>query len=151
MVISMLASMIAIQAAYLNETAMWQEMIDASSAAGGGCVIVPAGVHSVAELELKSNVTLELAEGARLVAINDYSLYRWKKGLKAELQRTGVLVAYGATNIAVVGKGTIDGGGDREPKTTERPTRWRNIYFEDCYYRNDIASDLLSLAGGEED
>lgn len=132
MVISMLASMIAIQAAYLNETAMWQEMIDASSAAGGGCVIVPAGVHSVAELELKSNVTLELAEGARLVAINDYSLYRWKKGLKAELQRTGVLVAYGATNIAVVGKGTIDGGGDREPKTTERPTRWRNIYFEDC-------------------
>ena len=26
-----------------------------------------------------------------------------------------------------------------------------NIYFEDCYYRNDIASDLLSLAGVEED
>lgn len=24
-----------------------------------------------------------------------------------------------------------------------------NIYFEDCYYRNDIASDLLSLAGEE--
>ena len=26
-----------------------------------------------------------------------------------------------------------------------------NIYFEDCYYRNDIASDLLSLAAGEDD
>ena len=26
-----------------------------------------------------------------------------------------------------------------------------NIYFDDCYYRNDIASDLLSLAGVEED
>ena len=83
MVISMLASMIVVQTAYLNETAMWQEMIDAASAAGGGCVTIPAGVHPVAELELKSNVILELAEGARLVAINDYSLYRWKKGIKA--------------------------------------------------------------------
>ena len=26
-----------------------------------------------------------------------------------------------------------------------------NIYFEECYYRNDIASDLLSLSGVEED
>jgi len=26
-----------------------------------------------------------------------------------------------------------------------------NIYFEDCYYRNDIASDLLALAGVETD
>ena len=26
-----------------------------------------------------------------------------------------------------------------------------NIFFEDCYYRNDIACDLLSLAGGDED
>ena len=26
-----------------------------------------------------------------------------------------------------------------------------NIFFEDCYYRNDIASDLLALAGVEED
>jgi len=114
------------------ETAAWQAKIDAASAAGGGTVVVPAGTHHVAELELKSNVTLELAEGARLTAVNDYSLYRWQKGVKAELQRTGVLVAYGATNIAVVGKGTVDGGGDREPKTTKRPARWRNVYFEDC-------------------
>ena len=26
-----------------------------------------------------------------------------------------------------------------------------NIFFEDCYYRNDIACDLLSLAGFDED
>ena len=26
-----------------------------------------------------------------------------------------------------------------------------NIFFEDCYYRNDIACDLLSLAGDDED
>ncbi len=119
-------------AQHVNETGEWQAKIDAASAAGGGKVVVPAGTHPVAELELKSNVTLELAEGATLSAVSDYTLYRWQKDVKAELQRTGVLVAYGATNIAVVGKGTIDGGGDREPKTTKRPTRWRNIYFEDC-------------------
>ena len=121
-------------AAPVNETAEWHGSIDAANVAGGGKVVVPAGTHPVAELELKSNVTLELAEGAKLTAVNDYSLYRWQKGVKAELQRTGVLVAYGATNIAVVGRGAIDGGGDREPKTTERPARWRNIYFEDCRY-----------------
>ena len=121
-----------LSAASVNETAEWQAMVDAASAAGGGRVVVAAGTHPVAELELKSNVTLELADGAKLTAVNDYSLYRWQKGVKAELQRTGVVVAYGATNIAVVGKGTIDGGGDREPKTTNRPARWRNMYFEDC-------------------
>ena len=26
-----------------------------------------------------------------------------------------------------------------------------NLFFEDCYYRNDIACDLLSLEGGDED
>ena len=122
----------ALSVASANETAEWQARIDAANAAGGGRVVVPAGTHPVAELELKSNVTLELAEGATLTAVNDYSLYRWQKGVKAELQRTGVLVAYGATNIAVLGKGTIDGGGDREPKTAKRPARWRNVYFEDC-------------------
>ena len=115
-----------------SETAEWQAKIDAVCAAGGGRVVVPAGEHPVAELELKSNVTLELAEGARLKAIHDYSLYRWQKGVKAELQRTGVLVAYGATNIAVIGKGVIDGGGDREERSVERPVRWRNVYFEHC-------------------
>ena len=124
--------MTGIVAAESNETAKWQAAIDAANVAGGGTVTVPAGEHPVAELELKSNVTLELAEGARLTAINDYSLYRWQKGIKAELQRTGVVVAYAATNIALVGNGVVDGGGDREPKSTKRPARWRNVYFEDC-------------------
>ena len=56
----------ALSVASANETAEWQARIDAANAAGGGRVVVPAGTHPVAELELKSNVTLELAEGAAL-------------------------------------------------------------------------------------
>lgn len=115
-----------------NETAIWQAKIDATHEAGGGTVLVSSGLHPVAELELKSNVILFLEEGAVLTAVNDAGLYRWQQGVKAELQRTGVIVAYGATNIAVIGRGTVDGGGDREAKTPDRPVRWRNVYFEGC-------------------
>ena len=115
-----------------DETELWQAKIDAASAAGGGRVVVPAGDHIVAELELKNNVTLELTEGSRLLAVTNDVAYRWVPGLKGELQKTGVVVAYCATNIALVGKGMIDGRGNLQPLSSSRPVRWRNVYFEKC-------------------
>ena len=115
-----------------DESDVWQAKIDAASAAGGGRVVVPAGDHVVAELELKDNVTLELAEGARLVAVTNDAAYRWTVGIKAELQKTGVVVAYGATNVALVGKGTIDGRGDTQPLSYSRPVKWRSVFLYQC-------------------
>lgn len=125
-----------------DETDAWQARIDAASAAGGGRVTIPAGDHVVAELELKDNVTLELAAGARLVAVTNDAAYRWTVGVKAELQRTGVVVAYGATNVALVGAGTIDGRGDAQPRSYSRPVKWRSVYFERC---RDVRLDGVTL------
>lgn len=115
-----------------DETEFWQEKIDAVSAAGGGTVTVSSGVHKVAQLELKDNVTLELPEGATLFAVTNGAAYRWRPWTKAELQEAGVVVAYGATNIAIVGKGTIDGRGNMRPFFRMEEIRWRNVYMRDC-------------------
>lgn len=55
-----------------------QAAIDKVSASGGGTVYVAPGEYSVAFLELKDNVTLDLAPGARLVADVDTLLARAK-------------------------------------------------------------------------
>lgn len=115
-----------------DETEAWQAKIDAASAVGGGTVTVPAGAHKVAQLELKDNVTLELAEGATLFAVTNGTAYRWTPWIKAELQEAGVVVAYGATNIGIVGKGTIDGCGDVRPFFRTDEVRWRNLYLRNC-------------------
>src|SRR5271170_7074211 len=51
-----------------NDGAALQKAIDAAYAAGGGSVIVPAGKTLMSgSIELKSNVTLDLEQGSRLV------------------------------------------------------------------------------------
>lgn len=125
-----------------DETAFWQSLIDAATSAGGGRVTVTGGDHIVAQLELKDNVTLEIPSGARLLAVTNGAAYRWTCGLKAELQQAGVVVAYGATNIALVGGGVIDGRGDLLPRSRALPVRWRNVFFFRC---RDVVVDGLAL------
>ena len=116
-----------------DETSYWQSKIDALSASGGGTVTVSPGAHKVCELELKSNVTLEIPEGATILAVTNAAAYCWELGVKAELQKTGVIVAYGATNIALVGKGVIDGRGDEMPRgNPQAQGRWRNVFLYRC-------------------
>ena len=95
------------------ETAKWQEEIDRAAAAGGGTVVVPAGRHRVAGLALKSGVTLELAEGCVLEGSTNISNYADIHLRYAEVPEPwqAVVWAEDQTNIAVVGKGTIDGNG----------------------------------------
>ena len=52
-----------------------QRMIDAAAECGGGMVRVPSGEWEVKPFDLKSNVTLELAEGARLLASTNIADY----------------------------------------------------------------------------
>lgn len=81
-----------------------QSRIDAASRKGGGIVRIEKGTHVVGQLQLKSNVTLELAEGAMLQASTnrfDYSLRKVR----------AFIGAVGATNVTLCGKGVIDGRG----------------------------------------
>ncbi|MBR0506609.1 MAG: hypothetical protein IJJ84_14515, partial [Kiritimatiellae bacterium] len=84
-------------------TAALQAAVDKVSAGGGGMVRVPAGKYVVAGICLKDNVTLRLDEGAVLLGATNHLDYAGRP--------LAVVSATGATNVAVAGKGTIDGRG----------------------------------------
>ena len=95
-----------------------QKAIDTCSKKGGGRVIVPAGQHFLTgAIALKSHVNLVVEEGAVLEFAFDPDLYplvrtRWE-GLDC-WNLSPLIYAYQQTDIAITGKGTIDGGGSRE-------------------------------------
>ena len=88
------------------------------SLSGGGTVVVPDGVFHTGPITLKSNVCLHLSDNAVLKFSTDPSLYfpavltRWE-GIDCYNARP-LIYAYGETNIAVTGKGTIDGQASRD-------------------------------------
>lgn len=85
---------------------------------GGGRVIVPAGVFYTGPIRLLSNVELHLKEGAELRFSTNYNLYypgvktRWE-GMDA-INATPLIYAADAENIAITGKGIIDGQASNE-------------------------------------
>ena len=88
----------------LNTTSI-QKAIDHISAEGGGKLIFKVGRYLTGGIELKDNVTIELGEGAILVGSTNPYDYPQQKGFY------GLVMAKGAKNIAIVGKGVIDGQG----------------------------------------
>mgnify|MGYP003811121177 CR=1 FL=1 len=99
---------------FLNSQAINSAM-EKCSAAGGGVVLIPKGVWLTGPINLKSNVNLHLAEGSTLLFSTDSILYtpavltRWE-GM--DCYNTHPLIyAYEAKNIAITGKGTLNGQG----------------------------------------
>lgn len=96
----------------LNHDAINKAILECSLK-GGGRVVVPAGHYFTGPLTLQSNVNLYLEEGAILKFSTDKSLYlpqvltRWE-GVDCYNYRP-LIYAYGETNIAITGKGHIDG------------------------------------------
>lgn len=101
---------------YLN-TASINAAINKCSYDGGGRVVVPKGTWYTGPITLKSNVNLYLEEGAVLLFTTDLSQYplvltRWE-GMDCYNYQPQVY-AYGETNIAITGKGTLDGGASKD-------------------------------------
>lgn len=96
-----------------DRTEAIQAAMDALSSGGGGRVVLAAGVHAVGGLQLRSDVELHLAEGAVLSPVPDYQAYSDNiVSVIAEKSNRGMLVARGASHIALTGPGKIDAGGD---------------------------------------
>lgn len=92
--------------------------IAACHAAGGGRVVVPAGEWITGPVRLASHVNLHLSEGATLRFDADPARYlpvvvTWFEGMEF-LNYSPLIVAVDAENIAVTGKGTLDGGASAE-------------------------------------
>lgn len=117
--------------------------IDAASKAGGGRVVVPAGVFLTGAVRLRSNVNLHVSKGATLKFSMDPKAYlplvhtRWE-GMEL-MHLSPLIYAYEETNVAISGDGTLDGqgkaffwkwhgnpryGGDPD-KLSQRPARAR--------------------------
>jgi polygalacturonase/rhamnogalacturonyl hydrolase YesR len=95
-----------------------QKAIDKCSKKGGGRVVIPTGQKFLtAAIQLKSGVNLEVQEGAVLEFAFEPELYpivptRWE-GLDC-WNLSPLIYAYQARDIAITGKGTIDGGGTND-------------------------------------
>ncbi|SFC45105.1 Pectate lyase superfamily protein [Zunongwangia mangrovi] len=92
-----------------------QSAIDEASAKGGGTVYFPAGEYLTGAIRLKSNITLHLDAGAILRFSDDFNDYlpfvemRWEGTVMKNF--SPLIYAYEVENIAITGRGTIDGQG----------------------------------------
>lgn len=109
-------------------TAAIARAVAACAAAGGGHVVIPAGLWLTGPIELQSNVDLHSERGALVQFTPDHTAYpmveHGDRGYYAESAITGV----GLRNVAVTGDGVFDGAGDtwrpaRKSKATE--AQWK--------------------------
>ncbi|MCM8568492.1 glycoside hydrolase family 28 protein [Gramella jeungdoensis] len=92
-----------------------QSAINEASEKGGGTVYFPAGDYLTGAIRLKSNITLHLDAGAVLRFSDDFNHYlpfvemRWEGTVMQNF--SPLIYAYEVENIAITGRGTIDGQG----------------------------------------
>lgn len=83
-----------------NATQAIRAAVEACFKAGGGVVYVPPGEYTTGAIELKSNVNLNVEAGATLFLSQNREDFG---------NRRAMIYAEGARNIAVTGRGTLDG------------------------------------------
>jgi hypothetical protein len=98
-------------------TAAIQKAVDACAAAGGGRVVVPAGTFVSGPIFLKSNIEFHLMAGAVLRGsrtIADYPLLDCQaQGYHIDRWwHASLLTGTNLENVAITGRGVIDGQGD---------------------------------------
>ena len=152
----------------LSTTAV-QKAIDSCNAAGGGTVSVPAGNYKIGSIVLRSNVTLNLENGATLYGSTDIADYQPMTtdyvSLRTNVPTIQLIYADNASNVAITGLGTIDGRGKAFPKLTwndegiTRPHLLRLIRCSDvtvsgvtlknsgCWMQHYLACDRVKIHG----
>jgi polygalacturonase len=96
------------------DTQRLQAAIDAKARSGGGTVRIAAGRYVTGALTLRSDITLELEAGAVVLGSEDPADYplvetRWEG--RHQITHAPLIGGSGLRNVAVTGRGTIDGQG----------------------------------------
>lgn len=94
-----------------NDTAAIQRAVDECHQQRGGTVLVPVGDYLCGTLELKSNVTLHLAVGGRILGSPRREDYQAPAAIPPGNGNVVFLFAANAENVCIEGSGTIDGDG----------------------------------------
>ncbi len=100
---------------------------------GGGVVLIPPGLWLTGPILLKSNINLHLEAGATLFFTKDFDQYPLVKGNwegVPQMRNQSPISASNESNIAITGKGIIDGNGDawrmvKKDKLNE--TQWKKL------------------------
>ena len=91
-----------------------QNAIDECNKNGGGMVLIPAGYYLTGPIEIKSNVNLHVCEGAYVQftkSKEEYPLiFTEYEGIR-RIRAISPIRAYEANNIAITGRGVMDGAG----------------------------------------
>ncbi|GIP16173.1 exo-poly-alpha-D-galacturonosidase [Paenibacillus montaniterrae] len=132
------------------DTKSIQAAIDDCHQAGGGYVLLHGGTFVAGTIRLKSNVYLQINPSAVLLAnpdIRDYSAdTHYNRYVNEQDMDKCFIYAEDATNIGIVGKGTINGNADFFPNegTIDRPMmirilRCKNVHLKDLKLYNTAA------------
>ncbi|MBP5425522.1 MAG: glycoside hydrolase [Prevotella sp.] len=146
-----------------------QQAVDRCSEAGGGRVVVPAGMYKTGTLVLRSHVNLYLEQGATLYGSTRLEDYRPMKtdyvSLRTQTATVQLIYADRVEDVTISGYGTIDGRGRAFKKQTwndegiTRPhllrfVQSRDIRIEDvtlrnsgCWMQHYLACDRLQIRG----
>jgi polygalacturonase len=118
-----------------KDTAAIQKAIDDCASHGGGTIKLSGSpVFVSAPLILKSNITLDIAEGTTLSASRDHDDFPEREELH-EHGRQPFITAADAENLTITGGGVIDGRGESWwPHREEGYTRPRLIVFYRCHH-----------------
>lgn len=96
-------------------TAAFAAAVTACNRAGGGRVVVPDGVFLTGPIHLKSHVNLHLQEGATIRFTTNTAAYMPPVFTRFECTEimgySAPIYAFEQTDIAITGKGTLDGQG----------------------------------------
>ncbi len=115
--------------------------IDSVNKLGGGKVIVPSGSYLTGPIYLKSNVNLYITKGGRLLFTSDKTKYLPVVYTRFEgtecMNYSPFIYAFGESNIAITGSGTIDGNGNSS-------TNWWN--WKSVSGATTDANNLITMA-----
>jgi len=97
-----------------DDTRALQTAVDETARGGGGTVRIPAGRYLTGSLTLRDDITLHLEAGAVLLGSHDPADYpvieaRWEG--RHQLTHAPLIGGRGLRNVAITGRGTIDGRG----------------------------------------
>ena len=114
-----------------DNTGTIQRAIDFISEKGGGTLTFTVGRYLTSAIELKSNVTISIREGAVILA---------KPSVYSYNEHNALIYADGAENIAVIGKGSIDGNAQAlKADSADQLTKG--------YIKSEVAPVLIDFTG----
>ena len=123
-----------------DNTAVLQAAVNALPC--GGTLVIPAGHFRSGSLLLRSDMTLHLAPGALLQAMDDYTHIKPIPGSQSMI---AFLVAESVTNLCITGYGTLDANGFKIRRAFEQAEKIKKKPGRALFIKNGINVNVQGI------